>query len=144
MNIILKRPIITEKAMKLADQGFYTFEVGKNANKLEIAKMVMDKFKVDVVNVKTINVKGEVKMQRRARSYYETAGVKKAIVQVKKGQKIAIFETPKEETVEVVSAGESEPIVREKKSFLRNTKVKIEKGADVPTVATQRKVITGK
>lgn len=127
--------------MKLSEQGFYTFEVGKRATKPQVAKAVKDKFSVDVLTVKIVNVKGEKKMQKRVRAYYETAGIKKAIIEVKKGQKIAIFETPKEEEVEVISAGEQEPTIKEKKSLLRNTKVRVEKNIGLPKATTQRKVI---
>src|SRR3989338_19176 len=127
--IILKRPIITEKSMKLAKQGLYTFEVDKNANKLQIGKMVADKFGVKVIGVKTINVKGEAKAQKRVRKTYQVSGFKKALVQVGKGQKIALFETPKEEKVTVTTA-EGGPIkLKEKKDILGRIKVKIEKTA---------------
>lgn len=148
--IILKRPIITEKSMKLTEQGQFSFLVDKNALKPQIAKAVKDKFSVDVLSVKTINIKGVRKMQRRVRGYYQTKGFKKAMVQLKKGQKIAIFETPKEEVT--VTTGEGEPIImKEKKDILRRTKVKVEKGPARPAggvtgaaPTTQRKVITGK
>lgn len=141
MNLILKRPLITEKSMKLAGAGFYTFEVSKTATKPEIKKVVAEKFNVTVLSVRTINIKGQVKMQRRIRAYYDTSGMKKAIVQVGKGQTIALFENPKEKTTEVTPSGEMEPTIKEKKSLFRNTKVKIEKGMDIPKTRTQRKVI---
>lgn len=142
--ILLKRPIITEKSMKLAQSGLYTFEVDKGVTKPQIAKVVSDKFKVSVLKVKTINVKGEVKSQRRLRKFYHTSGFKKAYVQVKKGDKIALFETPKEEDVTVTTA-EGEPIkVKEKKDLLGRTKVRVEKSAVGAAPTTQRKVITGK
>lgn len=141
--IILKRPIITEKSMKLAQSGLYTFEVDKNANKPLIARKVAEKFKVKVLKVKIINVKGKVKSQKRTRKSYETSGFKKALVQVAKGQTIAIFETPKEEAI--VTTAEGEPIkIKEKKDILGRTKVKIEKSAVGAAPTTQRKVITGK
>lgn len=141
--IILKRPLITEKSMKLAETGFYTFEVDKNAKKPQIAKAVADKFNVKVVSVAIINVKGQVKQQRQVRKSFQAVGIKKAIVKVGKGQTIAIFETPKEEAV--VTTAEGEPIkIREKKSFLRGTKVKVESSAVGASPTTQRKVITGK
>lgn len=144
--IILKRPIITEKSMMLAKSGLYTFEVDKNATKPQIAKLVALKFNVKALKVKIINVKGRVRSQKKVRKSYTTQGFKKAMVQVKKGDKIAIFETPKEEAVTVTTA-ESEPIkLREKKDILGRTKVKVEKSA-LPTggtPTTQRKVITGK
>ena len=140
---MILRPIITEKSMKLAENGFYTFEVDKNDNKPTVAKLVADKFNVTVLAVKTINVKGETKSQKRVRKTFKTAGFKKAIVQVGKGQKIAMFETPKEEVT--VTTAEGEPIkMKEKKDFLGRTKVKVEKSATGAAPTTQRKVITGK
>lgn len=141
--IIINRPIITEKSMKLAQNNFYTFEVNKNATKLQIAKKVAEKFGVNVLAVNTINIKGEVKSQKKVRRLYKTAGYKKAIVKIKKGEKIAIFETPKEEAV--VTTAEGEPhVFKEKKDLLGRTKVRIEKSAVGAAPTTQRKVITGK
>ena len=129
--------------MKLAGQGWYTFEVDKNATKLQVAKAVAEKFNVKVLKVKIINVKGEVKSQKRVRKFYRTTGFKKAVVKIAKDQKIAIFETPKEEVT--VTTAESEPIkLKEKKDFLGRTKVKVEKTAVGAAPTTQRKVITGK
>ncbi len=142
--IVLKRPIITEKSMKLAQNGLYVFEVDKDATKPLIAKTVAEKFNVKVLNVKIINVKGKLKQQRKVRKIYKTRGFKKALVQVDKGQTIALFETPKEEQVQVTTA-ESEPIkLKEKKDFLGRTKVKVEKTGVGASPTTQRKVITGK
>lgn len=142
--IILQKPIITEKSMKLAGNGLYTFLVSKTSNKLSIAKAVRETFKVTVINVKTLNVKGEVKMQRRVRKSYLTKGFKKALVQVKKGQIIPIFEAPKDEAVVTTAEGEPQ-IIKERKDILRRTKVKVEKSSAVGVApSTQRKVITGK
>lgn len=142
--IIIKRPIITEKSMKLASQNLYTFEVDNHASKIQIAKAISGKFNVKVLKVKTINIKGETKTQRRVRKYYQTTSFKKALVQLNKGEKLAIFETPKEEEV-VVTTAEGEPIkLKEKKDILGRTKVKIEKSAVGAAPTTQRKVITGK
>lgn len=141
--IILKKPVISEKSMKLAQNGLYTFEVDKKANKPLIAKAVSEKFNVKVLKVKIINVKGRIKSQKRARKTYQTVGFKKALVQLGKGEKLAIFETPKEEAV--VTTAEGEPIkLREKKDILGRTKVKVEKSAVGAAPTTQRKVITGK
>lgn len=141
--IILQQPKITEKTMKLAEQNLYTFLVGKKANKEQIAKLVADKFKVSVLSVKTINIKGARKMQRGTRKFYTLPDIKKAIVEIKKGQKIALFETPKEEAT--VSSAESEPVVmKEKRNILKNTKIRVEKSATGAAPTTQRKVITGK
>lgn len=142
--IIIRKPIITEKSMRLAQSNIYTFEVDKNATKFQIGKMVAEKFKVNVVDVRTMNVKGEVKSQKRVRKLYMSRGFKKALVKVAKGEKIAMFETPKEEEV-VVTTGENEPrMLREKKDILGRTRVKIEKSSVGAAPTTQRKVITGK
>jgi len=141
--IVIKRPIVTEKSMKMAERGLYTFEVDKNANKYLISKIVAETFGVKVLKVKISNVKGKMKMQRSVRKSYQKAGMKKAFVQVKKGEKIAIFETPKEEAV--VTSPEAEPVVlKEKKDLLGKTKVRVEKSAVGAAQTTQRKVITGK
>jgi len=81
--------------MKLAQSGLYTFEVDKNATKPQVAKEVAKRFNVKILEVKVMNVKGKLKQQRRVRKSYQVAGFKKAVVAVGKGQKIAIFETPK-------------------------------------------------
>lgn len=129
--------------MKLAQSGLYTFEVDKNATKPQVAKLVAAKFNVKVLKVKVINVKGQIKAQKRVRKSYTQTGFKKALVQLDKGQTIAIFETPKEEAV--VTTAEGEPIkLREKKDILGRTKVKVEKSAVGAAPTTQRKVITGK
>lgn len=140
--IVLKRPIITEKSMKLAEMHQYSFEVDKGAAKAVIAKAVADKFNVKVISVKTINIKGVIKSQKRMRKLYKTAGFKKAIVQLNKDQKISLFETPKEATV---TTAESEPIkLKEKKDLLGRTKIRVEKSSVGSAPTTQRKVITGK
>src|SRR3989344_7165691 len=138
--IVVRRPIITEKSMKLAQSNFYTFEVDKNATKIQIAKKVAEKFGVKVLRVNTINVKGEVKSQKRVRKLYKSAGFKKALVQIGQGEKIAIFETPKEEAV-VTTADSGPKLMKEKKDILGRTKVKVEKRAVGAAPTTQRKVI---
>lgn len=142
--IVIRRPIITEKSMKLAQKNLYTFEVDKMATKDLIAKVVVKSFGVKVLGVKVTNVRGKIKTQRSTRKTYQMKGFKKAFVQVGKGEKIAIFETPKEEEV-VVTSAESEPhIMKEKKDILGRTKVRVEKRAVGAAPTTQRKVITGK
>lgn len=139
---VLQRPVITEKSMKLAQNNVYTFLVGKESTKLSVLQAIEKKFKVNVLSVKIINKKGELKTQKRVRKYYQSGSLKKAIVSLKKGQTIALFETPKEEEVEVITGEEKEPIkIKERRNMLRNTKVKIERGNVGASPTTQRKVI---
>ncbi|MBI3485741.1 50S ribosomal protein L23 [Candidatus Daviesbacteria bacterium] len=126
---MLKRPYISEKSMILVKSNFYTFEVAKTLTKLQIAKLVKDKFKVDVVDVRVINIHGKFKNQRTKKGQFKTKGIKKALVKIKKGQKIALFEAAPEEKEVKVTTGEGEQVtsIKEKKSLLKGTKVKIEK-----------------
>ena len=58
---IIKRPIITEQSMGETENKKYTFEVAKNANKIEIAKAVEEIFGVKVDKVNTLNIDGKKK-----------------------------------------------------------------------------------
>ena len=127
MDIILKRPIISEKSTQQVKDNLYTFLVDRKARKPVIARQVEEQFGVDVISVKTVSIKAGLKQQRGRRGFFVVPGFKKALVQLKKGQKIAIFEA--EAKVEKAEdSGEKEgKKVKEKKSLLRGTKVKIEK-----------------
>lgn len=87
---VLKRPIITEKSMKLVESGKYTFEIAQEANKIEVKEAVQQLFNVDVTKVNLIN--GKAKKKRVGRYEGLRPRVKKAIVSVKAGQSIDIFE----------------------------------------------------
>lgn len=118
---MLKRPVFSEKSMQLAKGGWYTFLVDKKARKPEITTALEKAFGINVVAIKTINFKSLTKQQRSRRGYFTAPAFKKAVVQLKSGQKIGLFETEKAE----VETAESS--VKEKKSLLKGTKVKIEK-----------------
>lgn len=92
MITILKRPVITEKALTLARSGFFTFAVDRQASKKMIAKAVKDEFGVDVISVATMLVKGKSRRVGRTRREVATQQLKKAIVKLKKDQKIALFD----------------------------------------------------
>ncbi len=62
---IIKRPVITEQSMESAGLKKYTFEVAKDANKIEIAKAVEEIFGVKVAKVNTLNMQGKVKRTGR-------------------------------------------------------------------------------
>lgn len=124
--MIVKKPLLTEKSLQLAKQGLYTFLIDKRARKGQIKSEINQLLSVDVVAIKIARVKSKVKMQRTRKGYYEIAGYKKALVKVKKGQKIDLFDASIKKEVEVKTA--EEPTVEEKKSRLGKTKVKIEKG----------------
>lgn len=94
MTGILRRPIVTEKITGLQDKRQFSFEVAPHANKIQIAMAVEKKFKVTVVSVRTMVVKGKRKTQltRRGRFEGRKNTWKKAIVTLKEGEKIDYFE----------------------------------------------------
>jgi large subunit ribosomal protein L23 len=87
---VLRRPLITEKNTLLKEIGKYAFDVAIKANKNEIKKAVEKAFNVEVMSVNIISVHGKTK--RRGRGLAVTPSRKKAVVTVKRGQKIEFFE----------------------------------------------------
>ena len=83
---IIRRPIITEKSALLAEKAVYTFEVAKDANKVEIKKAIEEIFNVKVVAIRTVNVHRKAKRMSRYEGF-KTA-YKKAIVRLAPGQTI--------------------------------------------------------
>ena len=86
---IILRPIITENSMDGIADRKYTFEVAKDANKIEIAKAVEELFGVKVSKVNTINVDGKLRRYGRFEGY--TASRKKAIVTLTEDSKAIEF-----------------------------------------------------
>lgn len=86
---IILRPIITENSMDGIADRKYTFEVAKDANKIEIAKAVEEVFGVKVAKVNTINVDGKLRRYGRFEGY--TASRKKAIVTLTEDSKTIEF-----------------------------------------------------
>ena len=79
-------PAITEKATSLSEFNKVVFKVHVNANKNSIKRSIEKIFKVKVVKINTVNLKGKNKIVRNRKS--STPGYKKAIVTIKKGQSI--------------------------------------------------------
>ena len=87
---IIKRPIITEKSALLAEKAVYTFEVSKDANKVEIKKAIEEIFNVKVVAIRTVNVHRKAKRMQRYEGF--KSAYKKAVVRLEPGQTIKAFE----------------------------------------------------
>lgn len=96
--MVLLRPIITEKSLSLAARSEFTFMVDPRVNAPQVAQAVRDHFKVTVLDVRMINTKGSSRIFRYKAG--RTSDVKKAIVTLKKGDKIPgfTFDTKDEET----------------------------------------------
>ena len=79
-------PTITEKATSLSEYNKVVFKVHNTATKNTIKKNIEKIFKVNVIKINTINIKGKTKLIRNRKAF--KSGYKKAIVTLKKGQKI--------------------------------------------------------
>ncbi len=86
---IILRPVITENSMDGIADRKYTFEVAKDANKIEIKAAVEKLFGVKVAKVNTINVDGKLRRYGRFEGY--TASRKKAIVTLTEDSKTIEF-----------------------------------------------------
>lgn len=92
MSVHLLKPLLTEKSIAMAQKGVYTFLVSVNSTKTQIKKAVNELFEVETREVKTINVKGENKRVGRTRRKISEPSLKKALIMLKNGQKINVFE----------------------------------------------------
>ena len=82
----IRNPIITEKSTILSEQNKTVFKVHRKANKKTIKKNIEKLFKVNVIKVNTIYLKGKTKFVRGKKTI--KSGYKKAIITLKKGQSI--------------------------------------------------------
>ncbi len=88
---ILKRPIVTERSTSLRELNQYVFEVDARANKQQIRGAFEQKYKVNVVSVRTIVIPGKYRRRFGPVGGYQS-DMKKAIIRVKEGQKINLEE----------------------------------------------------
>jgi large subunit ribosomal protein L23 len=87
---VLQRPLITEKNSALQAQGKYAFKVAEEANKEQIKQAVEKAFKVTVTGVNVMTVAGK-RRKMRGREVTNPSW-KKALVTLKPGDKIELFE----------------------------------------------------
>ena len=90
MNVfdVIKTVRVTEKGtLQSHELNQYTVVADRRSNKIQIRKAVQELFKVTVLNVRTMNVRGKLRRQRTAQAG-KTPDWKKAIVTLKKGEKI--------------------------------------------------------
>lgn len=88
---IVKRPLDTEKLDRMRDrENKFAFEIDMKANKTEIKQAIEGLFKVKVLDVKTSIIRG--KYRRIGRSEGKRPNWKKAIVTLKEGDAISLFE----------------------------------------------------
>lgn len=87
---IIKRLLVTEKSTKLAALNQYFLEVDRDASKPQIRQAVEAQFGVHVLAVRTANMKGGLRTIRGTRRQKTESTWKRAIVQVKDGERIEI------------------------------------------------------
>lgn len=87
---VLVRPLVTEKASIQGAQNKYFFEVAVDTNKVETAKAIKEVYGVSPISVNIINMKG--KKVRRGRTTGKKKDWKKAIITLKKGESIKVYE----------------------------------------------------
>ena len=93
MNIfdVLRAPKMSEKTLSLKEEANqFAFEVDQRANKIQIKESIEKSFKVSVLKVRTMNVRG--KKKRLGRYQVLKSSWKKAIVTLKEGDTIEYFE----------------------------------------------------
>ncbi len=89
---VIVAPRITEKAMGNALNSQYTFVVHPQATKTQIRHAIEEIFKVDVLEVNTVNVRGKKRTfaRRGKRTTGKQSDYKKAVIKIKAGQKIEL------------------------------------------------------
>ena len=87
---VIIRPVVSEKSYVLAGYDKYTFRVHPDAHKTQIKQAIEELFDVKVLEVRTLSVKSKPK--RRGYTAGRTREWKKAIVQVRAGDTIPIFQ----------------------------------------------------
>lgn len=93
MSLILK-PVITEKSLKQATSGVYTFGVPMSSNKMMIAQAVKEQFSVNPTEVRIAITKGKIKRLKNVKG--RRVDIKKAFVQLTAGERIAAFDMGQE------------------------------------------------
>lgn len=89
---LIKRPLITEKSLQATSGSRFTFEVDRHATKSQIKHAIETLFKVHVIKVRTSIVTSSAKRNRQGKNIHTIAAWKKAIVELKSGEKIDLFD----------------------------------------------------
>lgn len=91
---VILRPVVSEKSYALLEHDVYTFIVAPDANKIEIRQAVERIFGVQVKEVRTANRKGKRKRSRRSATFGRRPDTKRALVTLRSGYSIPLFEAP--------------------------------------------------
>jgi large subunit ribosomal protein L23 len=89
---VLVRPVVSEKSYTLMDQGVYTFIIDGSATKIDVRRAVETAFNVTVTSVNTLRRQGKSARNRRTGVMGRKPSTKRAIVTLKRGDTINLFE----------------------------------------------------
>lgn len=92
MKVYDIQPVITEASLGLVSKNWYTFRVSLGKNKDQLKKEISQRFKVDVLQIRTLVMKGKQKRSAKTRQIVKKGDWKKAVVKIKEGQKIEAFD----------------------------------------------------
>jgi len=90
-NDIILKPVISEKTTEMAGMYKYAFRVSMNANKMNVARAIRELFGVKPEKVNIMRVRG--KLRRLRYKYGKKSAWKKAIVTLRPGDNIELFES---------------------------------------------------
>ncbi len=90
---VLIRPVVSEKTYAQMENHTYVFVVDPQATKIDVRHAVEQAFGVTVVNVNTLNRKGKSTRNRRTGVVGQRPSTKRAIVTLKQGDSINLFES---------------------------------------------------
>ena len=122
MNNFIKKILVSEKSFQSASSGKFTFAVDKHVDKETLARAIENLFKVTVLSVNTMNYSGKIKTTKKNKG--KRADFKKAVLTLKPGDKIDLFEIEKE---------------TDEKKGKKEKKVKIEDNKDVKVSVKEKK-----
>lgn len=132
---LLKQALVSEKSFKAISADKFTFIVGTDATKESVAAIVADVFNVEVLHVNMIRVKGKVKRGKKGMG--TRSDFKKAILTLKKGSKIDLFEVEKaDDKKKDQTKDESRKSKVSEKEKISDTKITVRSKKEMP-----RKVI---
>ena len=90
---VILRPVVSEKSYALLDENAYTFQINRQANKIEVRQAVEQLFGVRVLKVTTLNRKGKRTRNRRTGTTGRRPDTKRAVVTLAEGDRIDLFES---------------------------------------------------
>ena len=89
--MIFKKPLITEKALSHQTVGKYSFVVDRQASKDQVAVEFQKLFGIKPLSVNTYILKGKLKTNWKTKKSAFKSNIKKAVITIKKDQKIDIL-----------------------------------------------------